>query len=208
MIRLRGKYGNEGYGAFWLLAEMMREQNGGRCLRSDADVIGIEMRYDRLPELVADCCAWGVFESDDEYFWSARMVRDIDALNDKREKARVAGVESGKQRRFNGRSTNESIVKYSKGKKSRYGTHVTLTDKQHQHFTDGLGSKTLDKYIAAVNDYCDSSGKVYKDYAAAIRTFLRRDKVEIRDLTRCPQCAKLLPDVGTFCVQCGWRKDE
>ena len=111
---------------------------------------------------------------------------------------------------MNGRSTNESIGEDRKGKDSKeeYGEYVTLTAEQHQKFLDGLGSKTLDKYVAAVNDYCASSGKRYTDYAAAIRTFLRRDNVEMRKgLTRCPQCDKLLPDVGTFCVQCGWVKD-
>ena len=89
-----------------------------------------------------------------------------------------------------------------------YGSHVLLTEQQHQKLPDAYGSKLLDKYIAAVNDYCDSSGKTYKDYAAAIRSFLRRDKVEPKKgLTRCPKCGKILPDIGTFCVHCEWVKE-
>jgi hypothetical protein len=42
------------------------------------------------------------------------------------------------------------------------------------------GKDVIEKYSAVVDDYCRASGKRYKDYAAAIRNFMRKDGVEKR----------------------------
>jgi hypothetical protein len=96
MMRLRAKWGNEGYGAFWILAEVMRDQDWGRLLLEDAEVLGLEIRFEKLPDLIQDCCDWGIFESDETQFWSPRMVRDMQNLAEVRESKRQAGSKGGK----------------------------------------------------------------------------------------------------------------
>jgi len=59
--------------------------------------------------------------------------------------------------------------------KQKYGSHVRLCEKQHKSLKEMLGEDQLSSYIDKVNDYCASKGKKYKDYAATIRNFWRRD---------------------------------
>ena len=108
MMRLRAKWGNEGYGAFWLLAEVLREQCGGAALRADVGVLAVEVRFERLNELVTDCCEWGLLACDDERVWSPRMRRDMEALEAVREQAREAG-RRGNEIRWGSRPDSDPI---------------------------------------------------------------------------------------------------
>jgi len=61
----------------------------------------------------------------------------------------------------------------------RFGDHVVMTKKQAEKLTSDLGGwKVVEAYIERCNDYCASRGKVYKDYAATIRGWYRRDNPE------------------------------
>ena len=207
MVALRRLHGWASVGIFWSLVEILREQHEYFILLDTLVDLAYDMRADDLPQIVDTCCDIGLLICDEGMISAPALSRNMEAWDKRRLSLAKAGRKGGLSR-AQASTVEESTVHKSKEEdKTEYGTHVTLTDTQHQALTDNFGSKVLSKYIDAVNDYCDSSGKVYKDYAAAIRTFLRRDKVEPRNLTRCPKCNKLLPDVGTYCLACGWEKD-
>lgn len=57
--------------------------------------------------------------------------------------------------------------------------HVLLTDEQYKKLVFDYGEKTVARYIKKVDEYCEQSGKRYKNYNLAIRnTFMSRDNVK------------------------------
>jgi hypothetical protein len=58
--------------------------------------------------------------------------------------------------------------------KIAFGSHVCLTQNQVESLKQTMNG-SFEHYVEAVNDYCAAKGKRYKDYAAAIRNFYRRD---------------------------------
>jgi hypothetical protein len=69
---------------------------------------------------------------------------------------------------------NERIEEEPKDKQIAFGSHVRLTQDQIDSLKQTMNG-SFEHYVEAVNDYCAAKGKRYKDYAAAIRNFYRRD---------------------------------
>lgn len=68
-----------------------------------------------------------------------------------------------------------------KPQKHKHGefNHVLLTDDEYSRLCDDYGPATADLYIKKVDEYCEQSGKRYKNYNLAIRnTFMSRDNVK------------------------------
>ena len=79
------------------------------------------------------------------------------------------------------KNTLKSIKKTPKPQKHKYGEyqHVLLTDDEHSRLVSDFGSDVTDRYIKKVDEYCEQSGKTYKNYNLAIRnTFMARDNVK------------------------------
>ena len=77
----------------------------------------------------------------------------------------------------------ENRDRYMCGKpqKHKHGEfkHVLLTDDEYSRLCDDYGPATADLYIKKVDEYCEQSGKRYKNYNLAIRnTFMGRDNVK------------------------------
>jgi hypothetical protein len=67
--------------------------------------------------------------------------------------------------------------KPQKHKLGEYG-HVRLTDDEYSKLVEEYGQQTTELYIKKVDEYCEQSGKRYKNYNLAIRnTFMKRDGV-------------------------------
>lgn len=66
-------------------------------------------------------------------------------------------------------------------KRHRHGeyNHVLLSDSEYQKLKDEYGEDITEKYIRKVDEYCEQSGKTYKNYYLAIRnTFMKRDGIK------------------------------
>lgn len=100
LLRIRAKWGAEGYGLFWLLAEIMREQPEGRIRREDIPVWAVELRAERLAEFIEDCCSCGLYQCDQEAIWSDRMLREISSYDAAIEQ-RVSAGKAGATKRWN-----------------------------------------------------------------------------------------------------------
>ena len=71
-------------------------------------------------------------------------------------------------------------ISMKKAKKVRFGeyNHVLLTDAEYEKLCNDYGCDVANKYIKKVDEYCEQSGKRYKNYNLAIRnTFMSRDNV-------------------------------
>lgn len=91
------------------------------------------------------------------------------------------------------RKVKESKVKESKVEERREketarprGTysHVILTDKQYENLTSEFGDKAVDDYIRRVDEYCESSGKVYSNYAVTVSRWIKADRDKEKKMRR------------------------
>ena len=128
ILRLRAKWGWEGYGAFWGLIELMREQDGGEIQRSDIPVFAHDMRFDRLEQLVDDCCAWNLFQCVDEKIHSDRLYREIVAYQSSIDQRSNAGKISAARRSY-GRSLDERATTVERPFND-FSTQTERTDRQ------------------------------------------------------------------------------
>lgn len=119
---LRHRHGVAGYGAWWIIVEMLRDAEDYRLPHKPyvIESIALECGLDSttVERLLNDCStALELLETDGEYFWSASLNRRMQALDAKREQASDAGKKSAEQRKkanpptdaqrpFNDRSTD------------------------------------------------------------------------------------------------------
>jgi hypothetical protein len=74
-----------------------------------------------------------------------------------------------------------------KPKRHKYGEykHVMLTDDEYSRLISDYGEDVTKQYIKKVDEYCEQSGKTYKNYNLAIRnTFMSRDNVKPKEQKR------------------------
>lgn len=64
--------------------------------------------------------------------------------------------------------------------------HVLLTDEQYNKLLSDYGSEKLDAYIRKVDEYCEQTGKKYKNYLLTIRNWIRKDEPEHMDVSGSP----------------------
>ena len=62
--------------------------------------------------------------------------------------------------------------------------HVVLTDKQYENLTLEFGDKAVDDYISRVDEYCESSGKVYSNYAVTVSRWIKTDRDKEKKMRR------------------------
>lgn len=83
-----------------------------------------------------------------------------------------------------GKSTNADSVRVSsssssKEEKVKFGAFVKLTQREYDEFVKEYNKPGIDSLIEEMNDYCAASRPAgYKDYAAALRQWIRRRKQE------------------------------
>lgn len=95
ILALRSVYGMEGYGQYWVLIEMMREQDNYKLMLSKYvwNALALQMQCDATAaqKFVEDCInEFDLFESDGNAFWSNSLIRRMAKKDDKKEKARKA----------------------------------------------------------------------------------------------------------------------
>ena len=99
------KHGCEGYGIFWILVEILREQPEYKYPLS---LIGsIARKYNTNTEIVRSVLTeFNLFETDNEHFFTLALIRRMEPLKRKREQAAEAGRMSAKARQDKGLKTD------------------------------------------------------------------------------------------------------
>jgi hypothetical protein len=98
ILMMRSVYGAEGYGWYWMLVEQMRQQdnyklpiNGKYALNALAS--DFNANVDKLSAFVSDCvCEFNLFVETEGLLWSESLVKRMEKLDDKREKARQSAL--------------------------------------------------------------------------------------------------------------------
>lgn len=95
ILSMRTVYGSEGYGWYWIIIEMLREQDDFKIELTkyvwNALAMQTQCNADAMHSFVEDCInEFKLFSSDGNYFWSESLNRRMDIRNEKSEKARKA----------------------------------------------------------------------------------------------------------------------
>ncbi len=89
ILRLRTKYGAEGFGIYWMLIEKLAESSEGRLLLADIPSIAYELHSEceRITDVIR---TYNLFEFNEEYFWSKRLMQDLAERNEICKKAKLS----------------------------------------------------------------------------------------------------------------------
>ncbi|MGE5353992.1 MAG: DUF4373 domain-containing protein [Acidobacteriota bacterium] len=117
IIALRGAYGSEGYAWFWMIVEILREQNGYKYdigSKFGISSLASELQCDvnRLREFIQDCIdEFNLFESDGRFFWSNSLTDRMDVWETTKEKRSKAGKKGANKRWENDSNATENDSK-------------------------------------------------------------------------------------------------
>ena len=92
ILRLRMELGWEGYGLFWALIELLRNESDHR-MRTHCKSIAfaLQTQEESIKKIIND---FDLFVIEDEYFWSESLLKRMELKEERSEKAR----ESAKKR--------------------------------------------------------------------------------------------------------------
>lgn len=104
MVALISRRGLEGYGSFWVIIEILREQDGYRLPHKSYafEAIATELKVDKnkatefIQYLIKDV---ELLNSDGKYFWSESLLERMKLMETKSEQARQAALTMHKKRR-------------------------------------------------------------------------------------------------------------
>jgi hypothetical protein len=197
---MMSKYGYEGYGWYWRLLEILREQPGYKYPMNkytyDTFAKMFYTTKEKICEFISDCCHEfadsnkGLFVTDDQYFYSESFISRMSLIDEKRDMARVSankrwdGSErnANAMRTHNERNANAMQGKERKGKerkdiaptktKNEYAPLVTLTDDEHCKLTEQHGAEAVKWIYEKLSSYKLANGKTYKSDYGAINTWV------------------------------------
>ena len=95
ILSMRCDYGLEGYGMYWMIVEILRDEAGYKLKLDKCTYRALAMQMhskpDAVEKFVDDCInEYGLFVSDDHAFWAESLLRRMGKLEDIREKRKAA----------------------------------------------------------------------------------------------------------------------
>jgi len=112
ILALKADYGVEGYGRFWVIVEMMAEQDDYKLklnqITNNALAVEFMCQKDEAEKFIKDCIKkYELFKSDDNFFWSESLLRRMAIKDEKLEKKRKAGRKGARKRWNEGKEHND-----------------------------------------------------------------------------------------------------
>ena len=128
-----GIYGATGYGVFWRIIEMLHEdQNHKLPLKKYIfNAIGFQLKTDpdlvlEMVEYLSDECE--IFRTENDYFWSERVLTNMQKRVDISQKRSNAGKRSAEIRQQNSTSVQQNSTKEIKVKEKKQKTENDYID--------------------------------------------------------------------------------
>jgi hypothetical protein len=184
---LVGEFGAVGYGLYWRIVELLHSESEHKLAHKKYNYSALAKQMLTSVEQVENMLNYAIevcelFCSDGEYFWSNRVLRNIDKRNVIIEKRSFAGKMSAEKRKkathdehmlthVQQNSTKESKVKEIKEKKISNNVHPTFEEVKN-YCLERNNSVDPQKWI----DYYTANGwkvgrNTMKDWKAAVRTW-------------------------------------
>jgi hypothetical protein len=197
---MRTVYGSEGYGWYWILIEMLRDQNDyklnyGNKYACNALALQLQCNADAAHKFIEDCInEFNLFESDGEFFWSNSLIRRMKNKDEKSEKARQAALSRWDKKcnadamqtqcDSNASKVNKSKVNKKdilpKPEKIKFADDVTMTEEEHRKLVEKLGEQKTADMIERLSLYKGSTGTKYKSDYKTILSWINKDKEKQR----------------------------
>ena len=209
--RLRKELGLEGYGIFFMVLEILREQIDFRYPMDDIDLLSddLETSEQKVRTVISNYGLFDVQETDEgQYFFSPKLIIYLEPYFRSKEQRSLAGKKSAEKRRlqlesvqrpFNDRSTTDeqSKVKESKVKESKVKESKVNKEIAHDKLVETYGEKVITDYYERIKDYSASTGKTYKDLSATARNWIKRDLEKGKGPKPLPPPKKICPACGS-----------
>jgi len=134
---LRGVYGAEGYGWFWIIIEMMAESDGYQldCKSKytfNAYAMQLQSNFDNVHKFINDCIEeFQLFESDGSYFWSNSLRNRMqyrDVVSEKRTAAAIKRWENQKKNDDESKTDANALQNHANETKQNETKHKTIKD--------------------------------------------------------------------------------
>ena len=188
-VLLIEQLGLEGYGIYWVLIEMLRDQPGYKYPL--ALIPAISRRYNTTSEKMKTVISnYGLFEIDENDFFSISLLRRMEHLDNKRIKASEAGKASAAARTkaisgsmdveqtLNGGSTSKVNKTKSNQIKIEYAVHVKMKEEEYLKLCEEFGEELIKGKVEDLNNWKGGKGKTTKDDYLTIRAWIRKDAKE------------------------------
>ena len=150
---MRSEFGTEGYGYYWILIEMMAEQEGYKLEHTQwvTHAIAMETQSDsKKIELFIQKCIeeYELFKSDGEYFWSESLLRRMKIKDEKRKKRSEAGRAGALARWGKNKAKKDGEEKQSDGKRiaNAYEGNAIYGKGKESKVKESKENKTRSKY--------------------------------------------------------------
>lgn len=181
IIKLRMEFGLEGYGFYWALIEILRNESNYE-IENDCDALSFHLNIPnlRITRLMNKCISVGLFVETNNIIYSESLKTRMNIVD----KRRVSGSKGGKakalatdllQAKAKQTSKQNSSLKESKGKEKKedkkskpkkvFSESVKLTEEEYQKLKELYGSEdNRNEAIEILNNYLMSTGKSYKSH--------------------------------------------
>lgn len=191
LLKVRGRFGLEGYAIFWMCLESM-STNGG-YIESDS-VSGLAVTFGtseaQLMAQLEYLCEVGLFLKNKEGYHSSRMDEHLLFRKERSESGKKGAETRWKDSSAIAQPMAESMqskVKESKVNKEKniYGSLSSLNEEVYGDIAKqySVSVKSVTGLSEELRLYCQSRGKKYANYKAALQNWTRR-AIEVKKITK------------------------
>lgn len=170
ILRLRVKYGWEGYGLYWAIVEILRESSDGRYCIKNIPSLNIALNTEKYPEnflhnFINDCIEFELFTLKADKFYSNRLLRTIARFKE------ISSIRSAnaKQKQSKGGAKSDR-----KGKKIKEKETKQPFEDVWEKYPKKDGRKAAERYF----NHSVKTEKDFKDFNTAMNNYLESDTVK------------------------------
>ena len=190
---MRADYGSEGYGWYWIIIEMMREQADYKLKLCKCNAFAMQMQCenDAAKKFIDDCLKrYELFTTDGEYFWSESLIRRMKMKEEKSEKARQSALSRWENTDDANAMRTQCERNAIKGKESKVNkkdnagkfipptvTEVSSYCKERRNDVD---AERFCDFYQSKNWYVGKNKM--KDWRASVRTWEKKDGAKSREV--------------------------
>jgi len=193
ILDMISQYGMLGYGWFWVLVEMLREQSDYKLKLNKCNAYALQMRCtsDEAEKYIHDCIdEFDLLKSDGEYFWSESLIRRMNEINEKTEKRRKAALTRWSKSNADAMQMQCDAIKEKKSKVNNnnniytpefeqfYAEYPRPEDKRRSfnNWKTQLKHYTVEQLMAACRNYKKAKAGTDKQYLKSSANFLGRER--------------------------------
>ena len=191
IMYLRSIYGMEGYGLYWYFIELMHQSQNSKlkCKLINGIAFQLNVDIDLLLSFYNNCIDVELFVTDNEYYWSERVLINKELQDEKRKLKSFAG-KKGMEKRWGITNDNIVITKDNKEKEIKVKetkvkeTKVKLFSETEfidieifkQKFIGSIyENANFNYYHEIINNWSSSGGNKKLDWIATAKNWMAKD---------------------------------